>query len=83
MLKSSTYIGSKDIRPTMHINDRVLLGRMHVYFYGCIVQVMYRQGRLASKCKYERCTRQCTSLTVSIDIETWKKARVFHLLHQT
>ena len=40
MLKSSTYIGSKDIRPTMHINDRVLLGRMHVYFYGCIVQAM-------------------------------------------
>ena len=31
MLKSSTHIGSKDIRPTMHINDRVLLGRMYIF----------------------------------------------------
>ena len=31
MLKSSTNIGSKDMRPAMHINDRVLLGRMYIF----------------------------------------------------
>ena len=41
-----------------------------------------RQGRLAAKRKYEWSTRQCTSLTVSIDIALWKKARVSHLLQQ-
>ena len=52
------------------------------YWYGCNVQVMFRQGRLAAKRKYEWSTRQCTSLTVSIDIAFWKKARVLQQLSE-
>ena len=51
MLKSSTHIGSKDIRPTMHINDRVLLGRitrMYIFMVvscrSCIDKVAQHQS---------------------------------------
>ena len=37
---------------------------------------------LAAKRKYESSTKQCTSLTVFIDIAFWKKVRVSHLLQQ-
>ena len=57
------------------INPAVLIVN---YWYGCNVQVMFRQGRLAVKRKYEWSTRQCSS----IDIAFWKKARVSHLLQQ-
>ena len=40
MLKSSTHIGSKDIQPTMHVNDRVLLGRMYI---------LYRAGHVLTR----------------------------------
>ena len=36
---------------------------------------MFRQGRLSKKLKCERQNRQCTTLTVSIDIDIWMKAR--------
>ncbi|KAL5502150.1 hypothetical protein EMCRGX_G008874 [Ephydatia muelleri] len=36
---------------------------------------MFRQGRLSKKLKCERQNHQCTTLTVSIDIDIWMKAR--------